>query len=56
MPPVTSVASGLLNLGSVPVPVVMGTNPTEATGAVIRTGRRRVNAPPWLASRSNYWC
>lgn len=40
---------------SAPVPVAsaMGTNPSEATRAVINTGRRRVNAPSKIASSSS---
>jgi hypothetical protein len=44
-PPMTTVAMGRWTSASVPVDRAMGTNPSEATNAVIVTGRNRVRAP-----------
>ena len=49
-PPITTVASGLCTSAPVPVAMAIGTKPSEATNAVIKTGRRRVSAPSWMAA------
>src|SRR5262249_40947556 len=49
-PPITTVARGFCTSAPVPVANAMGTNPKEATRAVINTGRRRVMAPCMMAS------
>ena len=41
----TTVASGRCTSAPVPVASAIGTKPSEATSAVISTGRRRVSAP-----------
>ena len=43
---------------SAPVPVAsaIGTNPSDATSAVMRTGRRRVSAPSRIASSTDRPC
>jgi hypothetical protein len=48
-PPITTVASGLCTSAPVPVASAMGTKPSEATRAVMTTGRKRVSAPSWIA-------
>ena len=48
-PPMTTVASGLCTSAPVPVPIAIGTNPSEATRAVIRTGLTRSMAPSMIA-------
>ncbi len=50
MPPITTVASGRCTSAPVPVAIAMGTKPSEATRAVISTGRSRVSAPSVTAS------
>jgi hypothetical protein len=52
-PPMTTVASGRWTSAPVPVASAMGTNPREATRAVMSTGRRRVSAPWIIASLSS---
>src|SRR3546814_9656034 len=42
---ITTVARGRCTSEPAPTLSAMGTNPREATSAVIRTGRRRVSAP-----------
>ena len=39
-----------------PVASAIGTKPSEATSAVISTGRRRVSAPSWMAASSGRPC
>jgi len=46
----TTVAIGFCTSAPVPVASAMGTNPSEATRAVMTTGRRRVSAPTRIAS------
>ena len=41
----TTVASGFCTSAPVPVAIAIGTNPSDATSAVITTGRNRVSAP-----------
>ena len=63
IPPMTTVASGRCTSEPMPVFRAIGTKPSEATSAVIRTGRSRVRAPsiipsltlmPWkMRSRKN---
>ena len=50
-PPMTTVASGRWISAPVSVAMAMGTKPSEATSAVIATGRNRVMAPSRMASR-----
>jgi hypothetical protein len=50
MPPITTVASGRCTSAPVLTAKAIGTNPKEATNAVISTGRKRVNAPCRTAS------
>ena len=45
MPPMTTVASGRCTSAPTPVLNAIGTKPSEATSAVISTGRSRVRAP-----------
>src|SRR6056300_943275 len=52
IPPMTTVASGLCTSEPAPTLKAIGTNPREATSAVIRTGLRRVKAPSIIASSS----
>ena len=49
-PPMTTVASGRCTSAPAPVAIAIGTNPSEATRAVINTGRSRVSAPSRTAS------
>jgi len=51
--PITTVANGFCTSAPVPVKIAIGINPKEATRAVINTGRRRVNAPPIIASSNS---
>ena len=44
-PPITTVASGFCTSAPGPVASAIGTNPSDATSAVIATGRSRVIAP-----------
>src|SRR5882757_9129038 len=44
-PPITTVAKGFCTSAPVPVASAIGTKPSEATSAVITTGRNRINAP-----------
>ncbi len=48
-PPITTVASGFCSSAPVPVASAIGTKPSEATSAVMATGRNRVIAPSWIA-------
>src|SRR6266446_593065 len=48
-PPITTVASGLWTSAPVPVAIAIGTKPSEATRAVISTGRTRSIAPLKIA-------
>ena len=50
IPPITTVARGRWTSAPVPVAMAMGMKPSEATRAVIRTGRSRVSAPSRIAS------
>ena len=50
MPPITTVARGRCTSAPIPVARAMGTNPREATKAVISTGRSRVSDPCRMAS------
>jgi hypothetical protein len=52
IPPMTMVANGRCTSAPVPVASTIGTNPGEATSAVINTGRRRVMAPSKMALSS----
>ena len=52
MPPMTTVASGRCTSAPAPVASAIGTKPSEATSAVISTGRSRVSAPSRTASSS----
>ncbi len=45
MPPITTVAKGRCTSAPVPVARAMGINPSEATRAVMSTGRNRVIDP-----------
>lgn len=45
IPPITTVAKGLCTSEPIPVFSAMGINPSEATSAVVNTGRNRVKAP-----------
>jgi hypothetical protein len=49
-PPITTVAIGRCTSAPVPVASAIGTNPRDATSAVIATGRSRVSAPSCSAS------
>ena len=49
-PPMTTVASGFCTSAPVPVASAIGTKPSEATSAVMSTGRSRVSAPSQIAS------
>ena len=44
-PPITTVASGRCTSEPAPVLVAIGKNPSEATNAVISTGRKRIFVP-----------
>ena len=44
-PPITTVANGLCTSAPSPVLSAIGKNPSEATDAVINTGRKRVLVP-----------
>ena len=44
-PPITTVASGFCTSAPDPVAIAIGTKPSEATNAVITTGRNRASAP-----------
>jgi hypothetical protein len=48
----TTVASGRCTSAPVPVAIAIGMKPSEATSAVMSTGRRRVNAPSRIAASS----
>ena len=50
IPPITTVARGRCTSAPVPIAIAIGTKPNEATKAVISTGRKRVNAPSWIAT------
>src|SRR3990167_9336258 len=50
MPPMTTVASGRCTSAPAPVAIAIGTKPSDATSAVIRTGRSRLIAPSRTAS------
>ena len=50
IPPITTVANGRCTSAPVPVASAMGTNPSDATRAVISTGRSRVREPSVMAS------
>ena len=52
IPPMTTVANGRCTSAPVPVTSATGTNPSDATNAVINTGRRRVMARSKMASSS----
>ena len=52
MPPMTTVARGRCTSAPVPVASAIGTKPSEATSAVIKTGRKRVSDPSVMASSS----
>lgn len=56
MPPMTTVASGLCTSEPVPVANAMGTNPRDATNAVISTGRKRAIEPLKIASCKGSCC
>ncbi len=49
-PPMTTVASGRCTSEPVPVAIAIGTKPSEATSAVMRTGRSRVRHPRRIAA------
>ena len=49
MPPMTTVASGRCTSAPVPTFSAIGTKPSDATSAVISTGRSRVSAPSRMA-------
>ena len=49
-PPITTVARGFCTSAPVPVARAMGTKPSEATSAVMRTGRSRVRHPRRIAA------
>ena len=53
MPPMTTVASGRCTSAPAPVASAIGTKPSEATSAVISTGRRRARAPSRTASSTD---
>lgn len=48
MPPITTVAKGRCTSAPVPVAKAIGIKPSEATNAVINTGRSRSTAPSKL--------
>ena len=52
IPPMTTLASGRCTSAPAPVASAIGTNPRQATSAVISTGRSRVSAPSCIASWS----
>ena len=52
IPPITTVAKGRWTSAPVPVAKAIGTNPREATKAVIKTGRNRMSDPCRIASSS----
>ena len=52
----TTVASGRCTSAPVPVASAIGTKPSDATSAVISTGRSRVSAPRTIASSSGAPC
>ncbi len=54
MPPITTVATGRCTSAPVPVAMAIGTKPSDATSAVISTGRRRVRAPVVTAASSGW--
>jgi hypothetical protein len=49
----TTVASGFCTSAPVPVASAIGTKPSDATSAVMRTGRKRSSAPRSMASLSS---
>ncbi len=51
-PPMTTVANGLCTSAPVSVASAIGTKPSDATIAVMATGRRRIIAPSNMASRT----
>ena len=56
MPPITTVASGRCTSAPVPVAKAIGRKPSDATNAVISTGRSRVRAPSRMATSSGLPC
>ena len=52
IPPITTVAKGRWTSAPVPVAKAIGTNPREATKAVIKTGLNRMSDPCRIASSS----
>ena len=50
MPPITTVAKGRCTSAPVPVAKAIGIKPSEATNAVINTGRSRSTAPFQVAA------
>ena len=55
-PPMTTVASGRCTSAPVPVDRAIGTNPREATRAVMSTGRSLFNEPSTIASSDGIPC
>src|SRR5574340_1056623 len=53
MPPMTTVAKGRWTSAPVPAAIAIGTKPSDATSAVIMTGRSRVSDPCAIASSSD---
>ena len=56
MPPITTVASGRCTSEPAPTLNAIGTKPSEATSAVISTGRRRPSAPSRTACGKGIPC